>query len=192
MASKQDPRQNQATPQPGKSVPVALQHEATRTTANLSVSSPDFDADAPIPARHTDYGEGRSPALRWNAVGGVASHAVLVEDPDAPSAKPFVHWLVWNIPPDMRELPADLRADVQPRAPTGIRQGRNDSGGSGWFGPRPPAGDAPHRYHFQVFALDAMLDLPDGATREDLLAAIDGRVIAKGELVATSQAPTRQ
>ncbi|MDQ3268825.1 MAG: hypothetical protein M3Q11_01300 [Pseudomonadota bacterium] len=65
-------------------------------------------------------------------------------------------------------------------------------GAIGWFGPRPPEGDPPHGYHFQVLALDAMLDLPDGATREDLLANIDGRVVAKEELVATSRAPTQQ
>ena len=117
---------------------------------------------------------------------------MLVEDPDAPGAQPFVHWLAWNIPPDIRELPADIRAGAASQAPAGMRQGRNDRGTIGWFGPRPPAGDAAHHYHFQVLALDALLDLPDGATRDDLLATIDGHVLAKGELVATSEAPTRQ
>lgn len=73
-----------------------------------------------------------------------------------------------------------------------MRQGRHDRGGVGWFGPRPPAGDPPHGYHFQVLALDAMLDLPGGATREELLADVDSHVIAKGGLVATSQVPTQQ
>lgn len=185
-------RQDQTRQQGGQSAPVALRHDATRTTTGLRVTSPDFDADAAIPARHTDYGEGRSPVLRWNEVGGVRSYAVLVEDPDAPGAQPFVHWLAWNIPPDLQELPADIRAEAEPRTPAGIRQGRNDGGGIGWYGPRPPAGDPAHNYHFQVLALDSMLDLPAGATREDLLATIDGHVVAKGELVATSQAPTRQ
>lgn len=185
-------RQDQSGPRASNSVPVALQREATRATAGLRVTSPQIDANAPIPERHTAYGEGRSPALRWQAVGGARSYAVLVEDPDAPVAEPFVHWLVWNIPADMHELPEDIRADTKARAPAGIRQGRNDRGGIGWFGPRPPAGDAAHRYHFQVLALDAMVDLPDGATRDELLRTIDGRVLAKGELVATSQAPTQQ
>ena len=75
-------------PQPaGRSTPVALQHDATRTSVGIGVSSPDFDAGAAIPARHTDYGEGRSPALQWKAVGGARSYAVLVEDPDAPTDK---------------------------------------------------------------------------------------------------------
>ena len=188
MAKSQNPSGQRA----GNAVPVALQREATRATAGIRVTSPQIDADAPIPERHTEYGEGRSPALRWQAVGGARSYAVLVEDPDAPSAEPFVHWLVWNIPPDMHELPADIRADSKPQPPAGILQGRNDRGSIGWFGPRPPAGDAPHRYHFQVLALDAMLDLEEGATRDELLRTIDGRVLAKGELVATSQAPTQQ
>ena len=189
MAKSQNPS---GQPRAGNTVPVALQREATRASAGIRVTSPQIDAGAPISERHTEYGEGRSPALRWQAVGGARSYAVLVEDPDAPSAEPFVHWLVWNIPPDMHELPADIRADSKPQAPAGIRQGRNDRGSIGWFGPRPPAGDAPHHYHFQVLALDAMLDLEDGATRDELLRTIDGRVIAKGELVATSQAPRQQ
>jgi Raf kinase inhibitor-like YbhB/YbcL family protein len=174
------------------STPIALRREPTPAASGIQVSSPRLHTDAPIPARYTDYGEGRSPALRWSEVGGARSYALLVEDPDAPSAQPFVHWLAWNIPADTRELPDDVRADAASQRPAGMREGRNDHGGIGWFGPRPPAGDPAHRYHFQVFALDAMLDLPDGATRDELLRNIDGRVIAKGELVATSEAPTRQ
>lgn len=185
-------RQESDSRSTGHSTPVALRRDATRATAGIHVTSPQIDADAPVPERHTAYGENRSPALQWQPVGGARSYAVLVEDPDAPGPEPFVHWLVWNIPPDMHGLPEDIRTDTAPRAPDGIRQGRNDRGGTGWFGPRPPAGDAPHRYHFQVLALDAMLDLPESATRDDLLATIDGRVIARGELVATSEAPAQQ
>lgn len=189
MANRQDQSNPRRTRQ---SVPIALQREATRATAGIRVTSPQLDAGASIPERHTEYGEGRAPALRWQPVGGARSYAVLVEDPDAPTAEPFVHWLAWNIPPDMHELPEDIRGDTAPRAPSGMRQGRNDRGSIGWFGPRPPAGDAPHHYHFQVLALDAMLDLEEGASRDELLRTIDGRVIAKGELVATSEAPTQQ
>lgn len=174
-----------------QSAPVAMQHVSTRTTGHVDVRSPDLDPGGAIPERHTAYGEGRSPALDWNPVGGARSYAVLVEDPDAPTEQPFVHWLAWNIPPDMHGLPGDIRDDAASDKPTGLRQGRNDHGGTGWFGPRPPQGDPPHRYHFQVLALDAMLDLEDGASRDDLLATVDGHVLAKGELVATSEAPAR-
>lgn len=189
MANRQDqPRSRTAS----RSGPIALRHGATQARAKLHVTSPDFDPDGTIPERHTDYGEGRSPALRWKPVSAAGSYALLVEDPDAPTAQPFVHWLAWNIPPDTHELPGDIRADVASPIPAGMRQGRNDHGGIGWFGPRPPEGDPPHHYHFEVLALDAMLDLPDGATREELLANVDGHVIAKGDLVGTSQAPTQQ
>ena len=189
MVNRQDQTRSRTASRSG---PIALRHDATQAKAKLHVTSPDFDENGAIPERHTDYGEGRSPALRWKPVSGAHSYAVLVEDPDAPTAQPFVHWLAWNIPPDTHELPGDIRVDVASPIPAGMRQGRNDRDGIGWFGPRPPAGDPPHGYHFQVLALDAMLDLPDGATREELLANVDGHVIAKGELVATSQAPTQQ
>ena len=186
-------RQNQVgTRTVGSPGPIALRHDATRATANLHVGSPDFDENGSIPERFTDYGEGRSPRLNWTPVSTARSYAVLVEDPDAPTAKPFVHWLAWNIARDTHELPGDIRVDVASQIPPGMRQGSNDLGEIGWFGPRPPVGDSAHRYHFQVLALDTMIDLPEGATREELLAQIDGHVLAKGELVATSQAPTQQ
>lgn len=189
MANKQEQAGSRTASRSG---PIALRHDATRAGAKLQVSSPDFDENGAIPERHTDYGEGRSPALRWKPVSAVQSYALLVEDPDAPTAFPYVHWLAWNIPADVQQLAGDIRAEVASPIPPGMRQGRNDNGGIGWFGPRPPAGDPPHHYHFQVLALDAMLDLPDGATRDELLANVEGHVIAKGELVATSQAPTQQ
>src|SRR5688500_2355205 len=114
MANRQDPSNARQT---RHSVPIALQREATRATAGIRVTSPQIDRDAPIPERHTEYGEGRSPALQWKPVGGARSYAVLVEDPDAPGAEPFVHWLAWNIPPDLHELPEDIRADTKPQAP---------------------------------------------------------------------------
>lgn len=177
---------------PGATGPVsevAMRREATRTRGEIRVSSPQITAQAPIPSRHTAYGDDASPELQWNPIAGARSYALLVEDPDAPTARPFVHWLVWNIPPGPHGLPEAIETVGEPVDVKGIRQGRNDRGEIGYFGPRPPAGDPPHRYHFQVFALDRVLDLPAGATREALLDAIDGHVLAKGELVATSQAP---
>lgn len=166
---------------------LAIHRVDARTAARIDVRSPDLAADAPIPAAHTAYGDNRSPALQWSTVADARSYVLLVEDPDAPTPRPFVHWLAWNIPGNVHALPGHFTARTS--AVPGLRQGRNDRGDSGWFGPRPPAGDPPHHYHFQVFALDRMLALPDGATRDALLAAIAGHVLARGELVATSQAP---
>lgn len=163
---------------------VAFQRTSARADARIEVSSPQIDPEAPIPERHTDYGRGRSPALRWDAVDGARSYVLLVEDPDA-GARPFVHWLAWNIPPGVHALPEAI-----PRGGNqGMEQGINSRGNRGYFGPRPPRGAAPHHYHFQVFALDRDLCLPDDADRDHVLTAMDGHVLAKGEFVATGRAP---
>jgi Raf kinase inhibitor-like YbhB/YbcL family protein len=169
---------------------VAFQRELARD--EIEVSSPHIHADAAIAPRHTAYGDGISPALRWTPVAGARSYVLLVEDPDAPMAQPFVHWLAWNIPADLHELPENIPPTAQPAAVQGMCQGLNDRDRPGYFGPRPPRGDDPHHYHFQVFALDRTLALPEDAGRDDALAAMHGHVLAKGRLVATSQAPSTQ
>lgn len=176
----------------GQPADVAVRRLRTRTPRRIDVRSPGFDADAHIPLRHTAYGDDLSPPLEWDAVDGARAYALIVEDPDAPRERPFVHWLAWNIPDDSAGLPEAIETVREPVDIKGLRQGRNDRGEIGYFGPRPPAGDAPHRYHLQLFALDRELELPAGADRDALLAALDGRVIATGELVATAQAPRRQ
>ncbi|AXK72805.1 YbhB/YbcL family Raf kinase inhibitor-like protein [Lysobacter sp. TY2-98] len=168
---------------------AAVQRVDAKGAAAIHVTSPQIRADTPIPAHHTAYGDNLSPALAWTPVQGAQSYALLLEDPDAPREQPFAHWVAWNIPGNVHTLPGSLPTRGSPTAVRGMAQGRNDRDGTGYFGPRPPAGDAPHHYHFQIFALDRTLDLPAGATRDQVVAAMSGHVIAKGELVATSQAP---
>ena len=168
---------------------VAVDRPQSHTTGNISVSSSDVQAQTAIPLRFTDYGDSVSPALAWTAVDGAQSYAVLLEDPDADQPQPFVHWVAWGIPANVTRLDADLAKDAQLTQPAGMHQGVNGKQRSGYFGPRPPAGDPPHHYHFEVFALDNMPTLPNDADRDALVAALDAHVIAKGELVATSQAP---
>ena len=109
-----------------------------------------------------------------------------MEDPDAKRVKPFVHWVAYDIPADSTGLPLGLPALPRLEVPVaGMLQGQNGRGTVGYFGPRPPVGDPPHHYHFQVFALDAKLGLEPGAKREEVLAAMAGHVLAKGEMVAT-------
>jgi len=117
---------------------------------------------------------------------GARSLALMMEDPDATSARPFVHWLAWNVDPAAGDLPEG----IQPAggAVAGLRQGRTSRDSVGYFGPR-PHGSSPHHYHFQLFALDASLDLADGADREALLAAMAGHVLAKGDLVGLFAQP---
>ncbi len=171
---------------------IAFQRERARSRGEIKVSSPQIRAGAMIAPRHTAYGDGIAPAVRWSPVDAALSYVLLVEDPDAPTPQPFVHWLAWNIPPGLHELPEGMPPAARPDAVRGMRQGINGQGQTGYFGPRPPQGDAPHHYHFQVFALDCSLALADDADRDDLLAAIDGHVLAKGQLIATSKAPTSQ
>lgn len=172
--------------------PVAFQRQQARTEGDIEVTSPQFEADAAIPSRHTAYGDGISPTLRWNPVGGARSYVLLVEDPDAPKPQPFVHWLAWNIPPSVHELPENIPPSAKPDVVQGMCQGLNSQGQVGYFGPRPPQGDDPHHYHFQLFALDRTLALPDHADRDDVLTALNDHVLAKGQLGATSRAPATQ
>jgi Raf kinase inhibitor-like YbhB/YbcL family protein len=175
----------------GIGVPLATSRDETRTQGgSLRVRSPSFAEDGAIPLKHSEYADGVSPDLSWNAVPNAKSYAIIVEDPDAKPITPFVHWVAWNIPPDVIHLPEGVQEQERLTDPEGLLQGRTSRGSPGWFGPRPPVGDPPHRYHFQVFALDAMLDVPPGADRDQVLAAMKGHVLAKGSLVGRFQQRT--
>jgi Raf kinase inhibitor-like YbhB/YbcL family protein len=128
-----------------------------------------------------------SPEIHWTAVANAKSYAILVEDPDAKPISPFVHWLVWNIPPAVTSLPEGLQAQARVTDPEGVLQGRTTRGSVGYFGPRPPVGDPAHHYHFQIFALDTMLSLPGGVERDKVMDALRGHVLASGELVGEYQ-----
>jgi Raf kinase inhibitor-like YbhB/YbcL family protein len=112
---------------------------------------------------------------------------VLLEDPDAESPKPYVHWVLYNLPAETRELPEAIPKPGRLKDYSGALQGLNSRGTLGYFGPRPPQGDPPHRYHFEVFALDAPLGFNPGVNRQAVLNAMGGHVLAKGELVGTYQ-----
>ncbi len=171
----------------GFAVPIAMKRGETAARGTLTVNSPDFGAGGPIAMRQSDYADGVSPALGWSAVPGAASYAVVMEDPDAHPDKPVVHWLAWNIPGGVTALPEGVQEQGRLTDPDGVLQGRNTRGSLGYYGPRPPVGDPPHRYHVQILALDRMLTAPAGADRDTLLAEAKGHVLAKGELVGTYQ-----
>jgi Raf kinase inhibitor-like YbhB/YbcL family protein len=172
-------------PQPRADSALAIVRPETRTTAQLRVSSTEVRSTAQMPRRYTAYGENLSPALAWSgAPRGTRSFVVLMEDPDARRPKPFIHWVAYDIPGDSTALATGVPPVPRTVAPVaGMLQGRNSRGTVGYFGPRPPVGDPPHRYYFQVFALDRMSGLQPGATREEVLAAMDGHVLARGQLV---------
>jgi Raf kinase inhibitor-like YbhB/YbcL family protein len=159
---------------------------ASRPTANgpdmagIQLHSPSFDDHQPIPARHAKDQDNLSPALEWSGVpDGAAELAVLCEDPDAPSGT-FVHWVLAGLQPTAPGL-------AEGEHPAAAVEGRNDFGEDGYSGPRPPVGDAPHRYFFRVFAASAPLGLVAGASADDLRRALAGKELASGTLIGTYQ-----
>jgi len=175
----------------GSGVPIAFQRAETDTQGKLEVSSPAFRDGAAIPAMYSEYEQGASMPLRWTAgPAGTQSYVVIMEDPDSKKVPtPVIHWVAWNIPPDVTALREGLQRQEQLTDPAGMRQGPNSAGSLGYRGPRPPAGDPPHHYHVQIFAVDGRLDVPVGAARDEVLERISGHVLAKGELVGTFKRP---
>jgi Raf kinase inhibitor-like YbhB/YbcL family protein len=161
----------------------------------MKLTSTAFEADAVIPAKYTGVGDDVSPALSWSgAPEGTASFALICDDPDAPSRKaprkegPWVHWVIYNIPPDVTELMEAVPHGTDLTSPDGARQGLNDFGDNniGYRGPMPPPGSGPHRYFFKLYALDTMLQLEvEGATKASLLAAMEGHILGEGKLMGT-------
>jgi Raf kinase inhibitor-like YbhB/YbcL family protein len=160
--------------------------------ATLKLRSDAIGVDGAIALRSTAYGNNLSPPLRWTPVAGAGAYAIILEDPDAPGQTPFVHWLIWNVPGSLDFLPEGIPNNEHPVMPQGAVQARNDNGSFGYFGPRPPAGTGVHHYHFQVFALDSPLTLKSDADLRAVVKAMQGRVLADGELVGTFEAPARQ
>ena len=151
----------------------------------LTLRSDAFDDGGAIPARYTCSGQDISPPLRWSGVPANARSLVLiVDDPDAPDPKApkmtWVHWLVYNIPPQTTAFGADA---ATAGLPAGAHQGRNDWGRSGYGGPCPPIGR--HRYFHKLYALDTELDGLNTPTKSKLEAAMQGHIIAQATLVGT-------
>lgn len=149
-------------------------------TDTFRIQSPAFDHESGIPALFTCDGPNISPPLSWRGMPpDTKSLALIVDDPDAPRGD-WVHWVVFNIPPKISNLDQDHR-----NLPSGSVQGVNDFGRREYGGPCPPGGE--HRYFFKLYALDAVMDLKPGASKTDLLAAMDGHILSKAELVGRYQ-----
>jgi len=152
----------------------------------ITLSSNAFEAGKPIPQKHTADGQNLSPALTWsNLPEGTQQLALIIDDPDAPRDEPFVHWVLYGIPAAIEELPEGIPKEETLSEPIQGVQGTNDFGQIGYGGPAPPRGHGTHHYHFTLYALDDSPDLKAGLTKQDLLKAIDGHVLARGELVGT-------
>jgi Raf kinase inhibitor-like YbhB/YbcL family protein len=148
----------------------------------IDLSSPAFEEGQPIPKQYTADGRNVSPPLRWSdPPGATRSLALICEDPDAPRGT-WTHWVAFNLPAEARELGEGI--PPEPTLSDGTVQGTNDFGKIGYGGPSPPPGK-PHRYFFKLYALDQQLQLPAGASRNQLLAAVKGHILAEGLLMGT-------
>lgn len=163
-----------------------------REEGRLILTSSAFDHDGPIPQDFTSYGDNISPPLDWTLQLDAESFVLVVEDPDAPTETPVVHWLLWNIPGAAKGLKQRMPAGTHPSDPAGAIQGLNAHGEHAYLGPRPPAGHGVHRYHFQLFALDKALDLSPGAPLVELLNILKRDSIAAADLIGLFEAPGGQ
>jgi Raf kinase inhibitor-like YbhB/YbcL family protein len=163
---------------------VASQPSPAATTKGeekmtLKVTSTAFDEGGMIPAKYTCDGENVSPPLAWSGVPEAAkSLALVADDPDAPGGT-WTHWVIYEIPTTEKGLAENVPA--RDTLDGGARQGKNDFKKPGYGGPCPPSGT--HRYFFKLYALDTNLNLPPGATKDQLLKATEGHVLAQGQLM---------
>jgi Raf kinase inhibitor-like YbhB/YbcL family protein len=152
----------------------------------MTLNSPAFQQNGHIPAKYTCEGEEVSPPLAWEGVpNGTKSLVLIIDDPDAPDPKApkmvWVHWVIYNMPPDTKSLPEDAG---KARLPQGALLGLNDFKKTGYGGPCPPIGR--HRYFHKLYALDITLDLRDAA-KSQIERAMRGHVLANAELIGTYQ-----
>jgi len=145
----------------------------------MKLTSSAFAEGAMIPAKYSCDGQDISPPLAWTDLpDGAKSLALICDDPDAPVGT-WVHWVAFNLPPDLTGLPEGVPAEKTPKA--GGVQGTNSWRRIGYGGPCPPSGT--HRYFFKLYALDNVLSLASNATAKDVQAALQGHVLAEAQLM---------
>jgi Raf kinase inhibitor-like YbhB/YbcL family protein len=146
----------------------------------MKLDSPAFELGGTIPDQYSHYAANRTPPLEFFDVPDEArSLALIMDDPDAPHGL-FTHWVVFNIDPDVSGFDED-------ELPDNVKFGVTSWGEADYGGPRPP--DKEHRYFFRLYALDRMLDLPNGASRREVESAMKGHVIAEAELMGRFAPP---
>lgn len=150
---------------------------------SLELTSTAFIQGEPIPVQYSCDGEDISPPLTWtDPPGGTQSLTLIMDDPDAPGGT-WDHWLLFNIPADMRGLEENLPITGKNQDPDAIFVGNNSWGRVDYGGPCPPGGT--HRYFFKLYALDTTISLLPGATKQELLSEMEGHILAEAELMGT-------
>ena len=152
----------------------------------LTIRSSAFANQARIPKRFTGDGEDVSPELSWSGVpAGAKELALICDDPDAPTPEPWVHWVIYKIPTTATALRENVPKTGSMPEPAGAMQGVNSWGAIGYRGPAPPRGHGVHHYHFKLYAVDTALNVAAGVDKKKLLSAMQGHIVAQGELVGT-------
>ena len=150
----------------------------------FQITTTAFRDGGSIPKKFTCDGNDVSPALSWSdPPPGTRGLAIIADDPDAPGGT-WVHWVIYDLPPDTRKLPEAVARD--PQLPNGAFQGRNDFGKVGYNGPCPPRGSE-HRYFFKLYALNSRTGLRTGATKAELERAITGHILVQAQLIGKFQ-----
>ena len=170
---------------------LALQVNAQDAPETVTITSSAFDHHGMVPEANSAYGANESIELSWSDLpAGTVELALIMDDPKVVELgmmpEPFVHWVAYNIPADAGSLPENLSKEAEVMGVAnldGMVNGLNGLGRAGYFGPRPPANGELHAYHFRVYALDSDIDLAPGLNKADLLAAIEGHVLATGLLM---------
>jgi len=167
-----------ARPQPKIAQPAVT---PTEEKVEIKLASVAFKDGQSIPAPYTCDGVNISPPLEWSGVPKTAKTlAIVVDDPDAPAGT-WVHWVLYNLPADNIGVVENVPATESLKA--GGFQGKNDFGKMGYGGPCPPSGS--HRYFFRIYALDGELPLKAGATKAELMKAMEGHIVLQGQLIGT-------
>ena len=151
----------------------------------IKITSPAFAEGEMIPRKYSCDGEGISPPLEWENISEDAKSMVLIsDDPDAPAGT-WVHWVVYDMPASIKELPENIPPvksleDIEGLNLAG-KQGINSGYSIGYYAPCPPSGT--HRYFFKIYALDIMLNLKAGASKKKVMKAMEGHILAQGQLM---------
>ncbi|MDK1117405.1 MAG: YbhB/YbcL family Raf kinase inhibitor-like protein [Anaerolineae bacterium] len=167
-----------ATVQPAQSLPVFTEEHMP-----FKLISTAFAEGEPIPLKYSCDEDDISPPLAWiNPPVDTQSYVLIMDDPDAPGGN-WDHWILFNIPQDKRELQENMPISAEDKEPGDISVGNSSWGRAEYGGPCPPSGT--HRYVFKLYALDTSLSLAPGATKSQVEAAMDGRILAQAELMGT-------
>jgi Raf kinase inhibitor-like YbhB/YbcL family protein len=156
----------------------------------IEVTSTAFAQGKPIPTKYTGEGDDVSPPISWSGLPEDTRELVLIcDDPDAPTAEPWVHWVIYKIPTTLTGLPEGIERKPRLRQFPGVLQGQNSWPGQsvGYRGPMPPPGHGTHRYYFRLYALEAVLTVSAGIEKKALLEEIKGHILDEGFLMGTYQ-----